>query len=142
MVKVIALFKKGSCLNVNNYCTITVSPTLGMMLNRAVHIQTYDFLITNKQLTSSKFSFCKKLSNAVALARFANTIFKSMDDGQLTGVAFLNLSKALDMVNHNHLLLKLKSIGFSSHVCSRFNLILHIDAKSPLFITGSLLLSL
>ena len=43
-----------------------------------------------------------------------------MDDGQLTGVAFLDLSKAFDTVNHSRLILKLKSIGFSSHVCKWF----------------------
>jgi retron-type reverse transcriptase len=33
---------------------------------------------------------------------------------------FLDLSKVLDTVNHSRLLLKLKSIGFSSHVCEWF----------------------
>ncbi len=54
------------------------------------------------------------------LAKFADTILENMDDGQLTDVAFLDLSKALDTVNHSRLLLKLKSIGFSSHVCEWF----------------------
>ena len=36
------------------------------------------------------------------------------------GCGFLDLSKAFDTVNHSCLLLKLKSIGFSSHVCEWF----------------------
>ena len=102
-------------------------PTLSKILEKAVHIQIYDLaLITNKLLTSSQSGFREKLSTAVALAKFTDTILESMDDGQLTGVAFLDLSKAFDTVNHSCLLLKLKSIGLSSHVCEWLSLLDYI----------------
>ncbi|CAB3998592.1 Hypothetical predicted protein [Paramuricea clavata] len=103
-----------------HYRPITVLPTLSKILEKAVHTQVYGILITNKLLTPNQFGFCEKLSTAVALAKFTDTILKNMDDGQLTGVAFLDLSKAFDTVNYSHLLLKLKSIGFSCHVCEWF----------------------
>jgi hypothetical protein len=120
MVRVNALFKSGSRQDANNYRPITVLPTLSKILEKAVHAQIYDFLITNKLLTPNQFGFREKLSTAVALANFTDTILKNMDDGQLTGVAFLYLSKAFDTVSDSRLLLKLKSIGFSCHVCERF----------------------
>jgi hypothetical protein len=119
MGRVTALFKSGSRLDANNYRPITVLPTLSKILEKAVHTQVYDFLITNKLLTPNQFGFHEKLSTAVVLAKFTDTILKNMD-GQLTGVAFLDLSKAFDTVNHSRLLLKLKSIGFSCHVCEWF----------------------
>ena len=120
MGKVTALFKSGSRLDANNYRPITVLPTLSKILEKAVHSQVYGFLKTNELLSLNQFGFREKLSTAVALARFTDTILDNMDDGQLTGVAFLDLSKAFDTVNHSRLILKLKSIGFSSHVCEWF----------------------
>ena len=52
------------------------------------------------------------------LAKFADTIFENMDDGQLTGVAFLDLSKSLDTVNHSRLLLKCKCFVRMKCKCS------------------------
>ena len=96
MGKVTALFKSGSRLDANNYRPITVLPTLSKILEKAVHSQVYGFLKTNELLSPNQFVFREKLSTAVALARFTDTILDNMDDGQLTGVAFLDLSKAFD----------------------------------------------
>ena len=120
MGKVTALFKSGSRLDINNYRPITVLPTLSKKLEKAVHTQVYGFLKTNKLLTQNQFGFREKLSTAVALSKFTDTILDNMEHGQLTGVAFLDLSKAFDTVNHSRLILKLKSVGFSSHVCEWF----------------------
>ena len=113
MGKVTALiFKSGSRLVTNNYRPITVLPTLSKILD------IYGFLKTNKLLSLCQFGFRENLSTCtVALARFTDTILENMDDGQLTGVAFLDLSKAFGTINHSCLILKLKSIGFSSHAC-------------------------
>ena len=103
MGKVTALFKSGSRLDANNYRPITVLPTLSKILEKALHTEICAFLNINKLLTSSQFGFREKLSTAVALAKFTDIILQSMDDGQLTvtGVAFLDLSKAFDTVNHS-----------------------------------------
>lgn len=146
MGKVTALFKSGSRLDANNYRAITVLPTLSKILEKAVHSQVYGFLKTNELLSPSQFGFREKLSTAVALARFTDTILDNMDDGQLTGVAFLDLSKAFDTGNHSRLILRLKSIGFSSRWIFQFvsgsSLILHTHVKLPLLIIKSPLLSL
>jgi hypothetical protein len=89
MGRVTALFKSGSRHDANNYRPITVLPTLSKILEKAVHAQVYDFLITNKLLTPNQFGFREKLSTAVALANFTDTILKNMDDGQLTGSGVL-----------------------------------------------------
>ena len=120
MGKVTALFKSGNYLDTNNYRPITVLPTLSKILEKVVHTQVYGFLKTNKLLTQNQFGFREKLSTAVALSKFTDTILDNMEHGQLTGVAFLDLSKAFDTVNHSRLILKLKSIRFSSHVCEWF----------------------
>ena len=85
MGKVTALFKSGSRLDANNYRPIAVLPTLSKILEKAVHSQVYSFLKTNELLSPNQFGFREKLSTAVALARFTDTILDNMDDGQLTG---------------------------------------------------------
>ena len=120
MGKVTVLFKSGSRLDINNYRPITVLPRLSKILEKVVHTQVYGFLKTNKLLTQNQFGFREKLSTAVALAKFTDTILDNMEHGQLTGVAFLDLSKAFDTVNHSRLILKLKSITFSTRVCEWF----------------------
>ena len=82
MGKVTALFKSGSRLDANNHRPITVLPTLSKILEKAVHSQVYGFLKTNELLSPNQFSFREKLSTAVALARFTDTILDNMDDGQ------------------------------------------------------------
>ncbi len=77
----------------------------------------------NRSLHSAVFPNIWKMSKVTALFKSGSrldTILENMDNGQLTGVAFLDLSKAFDMVNHSRLLLKLKSIGFSFYVCEWF----------------------
>ena len=74
MGKVTALFKSGSRLDANNYRPITVLPTLSKILEKAVHSQVYGFLKTNELLSPNQFGFREKLSTAVALARFMDTI--------------------------------------------------------------------
>jgi hypothetical protein len=50
-----------------------------------------------------------------------------MDSGQVTGVVFLDLSKAFDTVNHELLLRKLSRLGLSDNSVSWFSLIYLID---------------
>ena len=81
--------------------------------------QVYGFLKTNELLSPNQFGFREKLSTAVALARFTDTILDNMDDGQLTRVAFLDLSKAFDTVNHSRLILKQDTCRGVHSACRR-----------------------
>ena len=97
----------------NNYRPITVQPTLSKILKKVVHDQLYFFLNDNKIITSKQFGFRPKLSNNTALTHFTDNVLLTMDSGRLTGAVFLDLSKASDIVDHNLLLRKLKSVGLS-----------------------------
>ena len=114
--KVSALFKSGNRCDPNNYRPITVLPTVSKILEKAVHSQVYEHLQKNKILSPKQFGFRPKLSTEIALTHFTDAILEQMDKGQLTGAVFLDLSKALDTVDHTIIFSKLCAIVLSDNV--------------------------
>ena len=112
--KVAALFKSGDRLDCNSYRPITILPTLSKILERAVHLQLYNYLEDNNILTSKQFGFRPKLSTVTALAHFSDSILQNLDQGKMTGAVFLDLSKAFDTVDHVILLDKHVSLGLDN----------------------------
>ena len=47
-------------------------------------------------------------------------ILKGFDEGLMTGMILIDLHKALDMIDHDLLLKKLSTIGFSNHTAGWF----------------------
>ena len=93
----------------------------------------YEYLSNNKLITCSQSGFRPKHSCETALNRL-----KHINDGKLTGVLFINLSKAFDIVNHNVLMHKLKSFGIcensllwsKSYLCNREQCVVWSDILS------------
>ena len=60
-------------------------------------------------------------STATCLTDVTNTLLHNIDKGLLTGMVFLDLSKAFDTLDHAHLLQKLSRFGFTSSSVQWFN---------------------
>lgn len=109
--KVSPIFKSGDAELVENYRPISVLPVLSKILEKAVHHQFYSFLENNKLLSDCQFGFRKQRSTKLASILFCDTVRKEMDNGNLTGCVYLDLSKAFDTIGHNILLDKLSMYG-------------------------------
>lgn len=118
--KVVPLFKSGQRCNPGNYRPITVLPTVSKILEKAVHIQVYNYLLEHKILTPRQFGFRPQLSTEIAITHFTDSVLDSMDKGRVTGAVFLDLSKAFDTIDHMSLLQKLTNVGFTSSAVDWF----------------------
>ena len=67
----------------------------------------YDHLQLNNLLSPSQSDFRPLHSTSTYLTHVTNTLLQNIEKGLLTGLVFLDLSKAFDTLNHNLLLDKL-----------------------------------
>ena len=82
-----ALFKQGDKTDKDNYCPISILPTVSKVIERAVHSQLYGYL----------------------------EVLSNIDRGIANGVVFIDLKKVFDTVDHVILLGKLQSLGLSNN---------------------------
>ena len=71
------------------------------IFERTIHKQLYDHLVKNKLLSQFQSGFRTGHSTSTALLDVSDYILKNIDEGNLTGAAFLDLTKAFDMIDHS-----------------------------------------
>ena len=79
------------------------------MLEKIVHDQHMEYLITNKLLTPNQSAFRKLYSTVTSLINGTDHWYDNMDEKQLNLAIFLDLKKAFDTVDHTMLIKKLRA---------------------------------
>ena len=89
-------------------------PVLSKVLERVVHTQMCPYLDHLSLLYKHQYGFRRGRSTAQAVGQLNNFVLDAMDGQKVTGMLFLDISKAFDSINHKILLGKLEHIGLSS----------------------------
>ena len=105
------IFKSGSKVDLDNYRPITLLPVCSKIFEKCVHSQLSSFLEEKKLLSSTQFGFRKQRNTETAATLFLDQIRMGMNDGQMTGAIFIDLTKAFDTLSHAQIIENLSSYG-------------------------------
>ena len=96
----------------SNYRHISLLPLISKVFKKIVHVQMIDYLSQYNILYKYQSGFRTKQSTDLCLSYLKDKILKGFDNGLFTGMILIDLQKAFDTIDHNILLVKLKTIGF------------------------------
>ena len=101
------VFKSGNKNIVNNYRPISLTSLIVKTMERIIHSKLTDVLTANGLLNSHQCGFHRSHSQAL------NDWAEALEHRDSCHCLFLDFAKTFDSVPHQHLLLKLESIGIT-----------------------------
>ena len=137
VARVTPLHKSDDKLQVENYRPISVLPVLSKVVERVVHSQLNAHLHQLDFLYQHQYGFRRGHSTEQAITQLNNWVLESMDEGKVTGLLFIDISKAFDSLNHKVLLRKLEHLGLSERSLRWFRSYL-ADRQQSVLINGEL----
>ena len=134
--RVIPIFKAGDKEDPGNYRPISILPTLSKIIEKHIAKQCIDYLEQFSLLHREQSGFRKSHSCHTALIKLTDTLYKELDNGNLTGIVFIDFKKAFDLVDHDILLKKLQIYNFDKYTTKWFKSYLTARSQKVQFQTN------
>ena len=112
--EVCTIHKKGNTTDPSNFRPISLLSTLSKILEKEIANQLQTYLESHNLLNKYQYAYRRHTSTEDALLNITETAYKAIDNGEITLLVLLDMSKAFDSVNHNILLHKLNSLNINS----------------------------
>ena len=116
--KVSPIFKKGDRSSISNYRPVALLSAPAKLLEIIIHKRVYNHC--KSFLVDQQHGFLPGRSTVTNLLCFSSFVTKSLDAGEQVDVIYMDFEKAFDKVNHEVLIHKLKSFGFSNSLTTLF----------------------
>ena len=116
LADVVPIFKKGEKIKKSNYRPVSLTSTVGKILESIIANKIRDHLEKHKLIKLSQFGFLKGFSCLTNLLSFYSEVFESVDNNVEYDAVFLDFSKAFDKVPHERLIRKIEAHGIGGDV--------------------------
>ena len=103
--------KSGRHSDLNNYRPISVLSAVSRKFEKVARDQLFEFLTANNLLSKNQFAYRKLHSTITSLLNVTDFWYSNVDQKNINISPFLDFRKALDTIDHDVLLAKLKKYG-------------------------------
>ena len=110
------IHKKGSHHLASNYRSVSLTSTVVKVMESIVKTNVLEHLTSNNLLTCHQFGFLRGHSCTTQLLNVMEILTKSLDQGVLVDVIYMDLKRAFDTVPHKRLLYKMEYYGITGNL--------------------------
>lgn len=109
--EIIPVFKKGDRLRLNKYRPVSKLLPISKILQKIASQKIINFINKHEVIHPARHSFVSDKSAITAIMKFLSPVYEGVDNRKKFIDFFMDLSKAVDIVDHSLLLSKLFNYG-------------------------------